>query len=721
MRRASINAGVIVLAIFFVYLFASLYVNYQHIQNEVKKSQENHVDTSQIVEKKVDESPPEVVGKLSKEKVYKGDTVEIEATVFDDVSGVKEVYAEVEAIGKVELKLTDGDELAGTWRGKFTVNVDLAKNRNYTVKIYAVDNSGKVGSTELQFYDPVELSYINITTNKDAYDLPDEMNITVTVYDTSNSPVSGVPVNLKIYNPEGALVYSADALTDSQGKYSFTYAIPIRAEAGAYKIVAKATSQNIVESVRKIGVGPAAEVSNIRITPQRVIAPANITIAVDVSNIGLYNLSNLIVEAKVVSGNWWNGDWQYRLPIVIKKTAGNILTDYQIALTIDTASLISAGKMKSDCSDIRFVDENGNVLPYYIESGCNSRNTKIWIRLPQLYVGRNTTIYMYYGNPEAASMSNGKEVFDYFGSISQFRLPKNSLNGAHHRPRTDIYCNYWSDAGRDAFDGYGYTRLYSNAEFTGNYYHICIDNDVAPNVFTFNGRKYLRYVDFATDNGDYVLRIAIFPIGEDNRTYSLYQYGNLGSDGSTHGGTYVFSYEGIDYKFGMTWDWSSSPRRGDPNIFYFTIGADYTNQHGNFYWTRSRDNLRTGLTATKLPVFSYIGPTDNVLNDNNIKEFLRWQIENVVKQYSDKIFETAQGDTILIVRKKSDTPVRVHVDLNREERKNDVIRVLATLSKRIQELKVGQRISNLNLGTVHVDCWDIGVYSVEVVVKQGSG
>ena len=107
-------------------------------------------------------------------------------------------------------------------------------------------------------------------------------------------------------------------------------------------------------------------------------------------------------------------DWQYRKEITITEQSGNTLTNYQVKLTIDTASLISEGKMNSDCSDIRFTDENDNPLPYWIESGCNSANTVVWVKVPNIPANGETTIYMYYGNPSATSESNGDNVFEFF-------------------------------------------------------------------------------------------------------------------------------------------------------------------------------------------------------------------------------------------------------------------------------------------------------------------
>jgi hypothetical protein len=82
-----------------------------------------------------------------------------------------------------------------------------------------------------------------------------------------------------------------------------------------------------------------------------------------------------------VGSVWWDPNWSYRAPVVINNTLNsNTLKDYQVLVTLDTQTLISQGKMRSDCDDIRVVDGAGNQLSYWIEPGtCNTRNTKIWV------------------------------------------------------------------------------------------------------------------------------------------------------------------------------------------------------------------------------------------------------------------------------------------------------------------------------------------------------
>jgi hypothetical protein len=108
------------------------------------------------------------------------------------------------------------------------------------------------------------------------------------------------------------------------------------------------------------------------------------------------------------------GGFKYRKPITITNSGSSDLTNYQISITLDTASLISAGKMRSDCDDIRFVDSDRVTnLNYWIESGCNTASTKIWVKVPSIPRG-SKIIYVYYGKPDAVSESNGDATFDFF-------------------------------------------------------------------------------------------------------------------------------------------------------------------------------------------------------------------------------------------------------------------------------------------------------------------
>jgi hypothetical protein len=135
-----------------------------------------------------------------------------------------------------------------------------------------------------------------------------------------------------------------------------------------------------------------------------------------------YNILTTLIRGNVIEnvifqpssiGSEQTAYWQYRRPITIDNTQNsNNLSNYQVLVVLDTASLISAGKMRSDGGDIRFTDSDGKTqLSYWIESGVNSANTRVWVKVPFIPASSTKTIYLYYGNPSATSVSDSVAVF----------------------------------------------------------------------------------------------------------------------------------------------------------------------------------------------------------------------------------------------------------------------------------------------------------------------
>ncbi len=116
---------------------------------------------------------------------------------------------------------------------------------------------------------------------------------------------------------------------------------------------------------------------------------------------------------------WYDDTYVFRQRVAITNS-GSAQTDYQISLTLNTSTLISAGKMQSDCDDIRITDINGKLLPHWIESnnpGCNNSATVIWTKVPSIPTA-GATIYIYYGNPGAVNIEKGSQVFKFFDDFT---------------------------------------------------------------------------------------------------------------------------------------------------------------------------------------------------------------------------------------------------------------------------------------------------------------
>jgi len=119
-------------------------------------------------------------------------------------------------------------------------------------------------------------------------------------------------------------------------------------------------------------------------------------------------------------GLTWLQGWTYRRPIIITEKSGTTLTDYQVRIVL-TPDNFDYSKTRSDGGDIRFTDTDGvTQLPYWIEKWDPSGTSIIWVKVPEIPANSEKKIYMYYGNLEATSQSNGTEVFEFFDDFQAF-------------------------------------------------------------------------------------------------------------------------------------------------------------------------------------------------------------------------------------------------------------------------------------------------------------
>jgi len=95
------------------------------------------------------------------------------------------------------------------------------------------------------------------------------------------------------------------------------------------------------------------------------------------------------------------------------------LTDYQVRVQLDTAAEIAAGRMRADCADLRVYADDGCTpvvaTSFWVADGtCNTTKTDVWLVLPTLAKDTRQKAALFWGNPLAASLSNGAAVFPIF-------------------------------------------------------------------------------------------------------------------------------------------------------------------------------------------------------------------------------------------------------------------------------------------------------------------
>jgi len=235
-----------------------------------------------------------------------------------------------------------------------------------------------------------------------------------------------------------------------------------------------------------------------------------------------------------VIGNWLPG-WSYRVPITVSAGGSGMPENYQVKVVLNTAVLISAGKMRSDAGDLRLTRADGAAyLSYWIENGVNTQQTAIWMRdSDALAANASHTIYAYYGNPAASSASSAVGVWGYdagFGSTEGWVI---SLPN-------------------DAYDQVENSRLYARVKMT--------QSDAPYWVYTDLGRAITDFTLDYTVFTDYEVRYAMLSVGMGSDPQR--PYGDQGSAA-------VAGLEG-------------SPRRvcarGSPPTYYTTVGYDYFNK-----------------------------------------------------------------------------------------------------------------------------------------------
>ncbi|MCE7743529.1 MAG: DUF2341 domain-containing protein [Candidatus Heimdallarchaeota archaeon] len=124
--------------------------------------------------------------------------------------------------------------------------------------------------------------------------------------------------------------------------------------------------------------------------------------------------------------DWWNDDWSYRKKLTITNNETSDLFDHQFEITLDTsgANDFNYEHTRSDGADIRFIGytPNHQKISYWLESWNSTGESSVWVKIPKILASNSYSFYIYYGNNNASSESNGKEVFEFFDGFDDTTL-----------------------------------------------------------------------------------------------------------------------------------------------------------------------------------------------------------------------------------------------------------------------------------------------------------
>lgn len=176
---------------------------------------------------------------------------------------------------------------------------------------------------------------------------------------------------------------------------------------------------------------------------------------------------------------WFNESWLYRKAIAITAhtaAENNVYINLTGAAALDTSDTT---KFQGDCGDLRFTNQGGDLLQYFIVSGCGTSSTVIHVNFETFPAGAQD-IYYYYGNPSAP---NGFSLGGFPKAATGVTI--GSLGSEEQSPSPAAYWSLDEGTGTQAKDS---TSNGKNGTLTGTTLPVWTsDQCVSQKCLYFNG------------------------------------------------------------------------------------------------------------------------------------------------------------------------------------------------------------------------------------------
>jgi hypothetical protein len=199
--------------------------------------------------------------------------------------------------------------------------------------------------------------------------------------------------------------------------------------------------------------------------------------------------AQLVLESAITVGvrGCVLADWSHAATITIDSGVGG-LTSYPVRVELDTAQMIGAGIMRADCGDIRFGDEDGAALDHYVQGGCDTATTVVWVEVPAIEAGEQP-IYLQTGNPDAMSASSGADTFSFFDDFDDGDADEWTLGVDRFQPSVDV----------------GHAEGVDNGEFASPDFSLRLFGHASCTAMPFDGVMPSGKTDVGLPAGDYCI------------------------------------------------------------------------------------------------------------------------------------------------------------------------------------------------------------------------
>jgi hypothetical protein len=336
---------------------------------------------------------------------------------------------------------------------------------------------------------------------------------------------------------------------------------------------------------------------------------------------------------------WYDEAYGYRQKTTIPNTGADD-ANKKVKLDIDTATPIAAGKMQSDCDDVRFTDINGKELKYYLDAAsgaCNSASTDFYVFLPTIFGSSDNVIYLYYGNPSAGAGTQSSQF-----AYSTFS-PSSSVNYATEEtgpgpvvywPLNEGYGTTAHDRASNATNGTltGGPVWKSEAEcisgkclfFDGSDDNVTVSAPTSVKTSTRTISFWIRPIHFNATQG-------IVSLGGSNYYYGITTNGRLIESHQNTSNSQITSTSPLNTLVINSWyhvAFVTTTSGSDVSTSYYVNGKfietdTYTDGHGVLYGT----NLRVAQITTnyfqgyvdEVKVYPYARSADQIKADYNAR------------------------------------------------------------------------------------------------------
>ncbi|MHC1707864.1 MAG: DUF2341 domain-containing protein [Bacteroidales bacterium] len=211
--------------------------------------------------------------------------------------------------------------------------------------------------------------------------------------------------------------------------------------------------------------------------------------------------------------SWYNASWNYRKSHTVNSATG-AGTNYQVMVTVyygngaDAAGNVYCNSLcKTDFTDIRFTSADGTtLLSHWIQSTVASNNAVFWVKIASDLSSSSQTIYMYYGNAAATTVTSGTNTFIFYddgsttsgwttsGTVGSSNVQGNPVNSLRAAGSSGSYLTRNTGIGPNTFTFFNVFTVTGNL---GNFFFQC-NASGSGQMYRLDSRGNPNFSGFAT-------------------------------------------------------------------------------------------------------------------------------------------------------------------------------------------------------------------------------